>query len=1166
MVDYLRNLSEEEFQEKFTRPDTKWKISSVTNITFYINKLKATPLGAPTFLPNYIRQNRGLQNVSGDGNFCFFRCLAVFEGANNRFCETHAKKLYEQFCSRFGYTESPGIKLSDLVDLEDLYQINIIVYDLDKKVARLVQQSRGIYSRTMRLNVHQNHLSLITNFDQHCRIFKCEKCNKLWYGRHGNFLRHVRNCNDVVKEVFPGGVHRNTKSIFEKLADIGIEVPLKDRYFPFFCCFDFEAYFSKEEMPKNGKKLKFEARHIPLSVAVASNIPQFKSAVCFVSDGDSEKLVKQLLKYLELLADQSFGLFQEKFSYVFSALNQNINIRKETVQKEFQAYLQELIVLGFNSSNYDINLIKPLLIQQIYQKIQFVIKKANCYQCIKTDKFRFLDIRHFLAPGFSYKNFLTAYGCQQQKFFFPYEFMDDIAKLNFPHVPDHKHFHSRLTNTNITQEEYELVKQTWEARNWKSLRDLLVFYNNLDCEPFVEAVEKMMQPYLEEGLDIFKISFSVSGIAKFQMLNRIMDNSFFCLYPKRHADLFKSMRQQLTGGLSFVCTRLAIAGHTRIRSHEIEDAELCQSCLGYDANSLYLYAIQQQNPTGYFTHYRQENGYKPDPCSRYGLSAFQYLSWVSHSENKFIQHQFNQGEKILTQYNLKVDGYCERDREVIEFNGCLFHSCDLCSTNRNSDGSLKETNPINGRKHADIRKETLDKVQKLEEAGYKVRTVTECQWKKMKQQPDVAAFVKSLQCVKPRYQLSYKKIIEGVQKGELYGFLFVDVHTPEHLKEAFDDFPLVFKKIEISLDDVGPYMRDVAEQNGFLKKPIEYLISSHFGKKVLINSNMAKFYLEMGLQITKIYEFVEFYPVKCFEQLGNQIADVRRAGDSDPSKQVLALTAKLLGNSLYSASLLNKHSHRKISYCDNYTVNELINTPYFCNLECITDNVYEVKSLKQKIVQDLPIQLGLSVYIEAKLHMLKFVHCFLKKFVPKRYFEVLESDTDSLYAAFAHESLEECVPQNMKREFYSEKIKWMPTEVCPEHRNEFIEGKVAGEKWVMLPCCEKHFKYQKRTPGLFKLEYSAKKAVCLTAKTHMFESELGKKQVSKGASLKTNQYTFENYFDVLKSNQPREATNRGFMLRNHTFYTYEQKKRDLTPLYCKGIVLDDCVHTKTLSI
>ena len=167
-----------------------------------------------------------------------------------------------------------------------------------------------------------------------------------------------------------------------------------------------------------------------------------------------------------------------------------------------------MIVLGFNSSSYDLNLVKPVLIEHL-KEIDFVIKKANTYLCFKTSTLRFLDIKHFLAPGFSYRKFLIAYGSELEKFHFPYEFVDRLEKLESG-LPDHQAFYSSLTKSNITTEEYALVQKTWSEKGWKSLREMLVYYNLLDCVPFVQAVGNLLIPYKQQNLDIFKRSFSVN--------------------------------------------------------------------------------------------------------------------------------------------------------------------------------------------------------------------------------------------------------------------------------------------------------------------------------------------------------------------------------------------------------------------------------------------------------------------------------------------------------------------------------------------------------------------------------------------------------------------------------------------------------------------------------
>ena len=824
-----------------------------------------------------------------------------------------------------------GISIEDLIPIEDLFKINVSIYQLNKNEARLVYRRRGLYEETMALNKYQNHLSLITDFEKYCAVYRCMSCDKLHYWR-ANFLSHCKSCKVITQQTYPGGIFKAKETIFEKLAIIGINVPPNDRHFPYFACFDYESLFNKENLPQNAQQLTNEARHVALSFGVSSNIPGFTDGVCHVSSGDENKLVTKLVEYLEGIADVSYEILKEKFSYVLAALENHPNCRREKLTEDFHLYLQELPVLGFNSANYDLVLIKPALIRCLMGKIKFVLKKANSFLCLKTKKLRFLDFRNFLAPGFSYRKFLIAYGAKDRKIFFSYEFMDSIEKLNFPRPPPFEAFYSSVHQSNISNEEYALVVETWQKEGWTCLKDLLLYYNLLDVNPFIQAISNLLQPYFENGIDLFKDSFSVSGAAKLKMQWEINHGTFFCLFPKRHSDLYQKLRSQNTSGLSMVFCWLAIVGKTKIRPHQVENPFTCAIIKGYDCNALYLHAIMQKNPTGYFCRYREEDDFRPLPSCRYGLSCYQWLSWEEHCQNICIQHQFNSGKIRVTSSSLPVDG--KSGNQIWQLFGCSFHGCDLCWTNRNRDGTLKEFN-WRGDKVEELKKHTLEITKKIEDAGYEVISIWECEWKRMKKRPEIAEFPKTLKTVQPRRKLSFDQIVKGIQNNSLFGLLIVDIHTPTELQPLFADHPLIIKIqwCHARILAIGDYMRDVAETHGFLKKPKKALICSHFGKEVLITSEMGKFYLEKGLKITKIYEFIEFHPQKCFEDLGNKICDARRQGDLNTHWQVRALTAKLQGNTLYSATLINKDKHRLISYCDDSTVNEEINNPRFVNLE-----------------------------------------------------------------------------------------------------------------------------------------------------------------------------------------------------------------------------------------
>ena len=361
--------------------------------------MQDAPLGAPIPLPDFIMNNPGVANVSAEDNLCFFRCLAVFCGADRHRCNRAAKQLFYEYCTHFDVSEFFGVSLFDFVELENFYKINIVDYELENNKANVFQGSLELYNETMKVNVFKNHLSLIIDFEKYCHVYQCMHCDKLWYC-NCHYYRHTKTCLTTVRESFPGGVYHNSYTIFEKLEQIGIQVPKQDRFYPYYACYNFKAYLYRDQLPENGPKLSFEACHVPMSVGIASNVPGFEEGKCFITSGNEKELIQNLIDYLEAISLSVYRLVKEKFRPTFEAMESSENVRKENLIKEFDSYCRKLIVLGFNSSSYDLNLVKPVLIKHLLNKINFVIKKANTYLCIKTSTLSFLHIKHFLAPGF----------------------------------------------------------------------------------------------------------------------------------------------------------------------------------------------------------------------------------------------------------------------------------------------------------------------------------------------------------------------------------------------------------------------------------------------------------------------------------------------------------------------------------------------------------------------------------------------------------------------------------------------------------------------------------------------------------------------------------------------------------------------------------------------
>ena len=70
----------------------------------------------------------------------------------------------------------------------------------------------------------------------------------------------------------------------------------------------------------------------------------------------------------------------------------------------------------------------------------------------------------------------------------------------------------------------------------------------------------------------------------------------------------------------------------------------------------------------------------------------------------------------------------------------------------------------------------------------------------------------------------------------------------------------IFENVDISLEDIGSYMKQYGEEHGFIKQPRRSLISSYFGKNILLITSLLQYYLQLGLEVTHVYEVVQFTP------------------------------------------------------------------------------------------------------------------------------------------------------------------------------------------------------------------------------------------------------------------------------------------------------------------
>ena len=789
--------------------------------------------------------------------------------------------------------------------------------------------------------------------------------------------------------------------------------------------------------------------------------------------------------------------------------------------------------------------------------------------CLKTKCLKLLDISNYVAPGFSYDQFLKAYECEQTKGFFPYEWVDGLDKLEKTSLPPHEAFFSSLKNQNITNEEYQYCQQVWEENEMSTFKDFLVWYNNLDVVPFLEAVEKMSAFWQERKIDMFKDGVSVPGLTLKYLFSYLSPQTYFSLCDKANSDLYHLIRDNNTGGPSIIFHRYHEASKTKIREAEKgQTAKLCEKIVGYDANALYLWALMQNMPTGSYTRRMAENEFKPKGSIR---MAIEWLEWVAHKEGIYIRHQLNNTEKRIGGRKLPVDGFHVQTQTVYQFHGCYWHGHD-CSLNRGKEFNDKRKKPM-----AELLEETRANTEYIKSKGCRVVEMWECEWRDMKKtnhelQRFIATEVRRL--LDQVKVMSPERILSEVRNERLFGCVEVDIRVPDHLKEKFSEMCPIFKNTEISGDDIGDFMKAYAEEHNIMAQPRRSLIGSMKGEKILLATPLLKWYLEHGLEVTKV-QILILTPEPCFKPFGDAVSDAGRAGDADPSKAIIADTMKLVsccvvvrnkrregkhfmdrkkknlhksflisqvGNSGYGKTITNQLKHRDVEYCSDAEASRKVNTHLFRKLDNITEDTYEVESCKKTINLNLPIQVGFFVYQYAKLRMLQFYYDFLDKYLERADFQMCEMDTDSAYIAISGDSVESLVKPELTEEFQQDKCNWFPRTDTAEHKA-----------------------YDKRTPGLFKVEWEGEGIIGLCSKTYYCFGAKDKFSC-KGANKKTNEINKEKYLNVLLTKQNSAGVNRGFRVVNNAMYTYTQVRDAFSYFYPKRKVLADGVSTTPLDI
>ncbi|EGZ20524.1 hypothetical protein PHYSODRAFT_328632 [Phytophthora sojae] len=184
-----------------------------------------------------------------------------------------------------------------------------------------------------------------------------------------------------------------------------------------------------------------------------------------------------------------------------------------------------------------------------------------------------------------------------------------------------------------------------------------------------------------------------------------------------------------------------------------------------------------------------------------------------------------------------------------------------------------------------------------------------------------------------------------------------------------------------------------------------------------------------------------------------------------------------------------------------------------------------VKSICKMIIEKL-----------AKLRMLQFYYDCIDFYFDRSEFQYQEMDTDSAYIAFSCEKpFVECIKPELCEHFQQHTYEWFPRDYSEEMAQ-----------------------FDRRTPGLFKDEWSGDAMVSLSSKNYIcylpdesYKVKVSAKGVQQSGGRNGDVLNPDGFESVVRDRITLQGTNKGFRLSKETLY---QKAKELEPKITMKIV------------
>ena len=126
-----------------------------------------------------------------------------------------------------------------------------------------------------------------------------------------------------------------------------------------------------------------------------------------------------------------------------------------------------------------------------------------------------------------------------------------------------------------------------------TLRDFLVWYNNRDVVPFLQAIDRQFAFYQQRGIDMFKQGISVPGVTLLYLFYDLPEKTHFTIFNEKNKDLHNLVKDNIIGpdcrrsvhrAFQLVKMKTRFSSLSPERGHHATSERVRRGCLSVSVN------------------------------------------------------------------------------------------------------------------------------------------------------------------------------------------------------------------------------------------------------------------------------------------------------------------------------------------------------------------------------------------------------------------------------------------------------------------------------------------------------------------------------------------------------------------------------------------------------